>query len=526
MIRVVLFLFIVGLLALGTAWLADRPGAVTIVWLGYRIETSVMMLASAILALTALAVLLWSLSRVLIRSPGLLALFVRKRRSARGYLAVSRGLIAVGAGDALAARRLAQQAARLAPADPLALLLAAQSAQLSGDRVGAEQAFRIMVGRPDTKLFGLHGLYIEAQRRNDMPAARAFAEEAARAAPSLAWAGQAALEFHCSARDWTGALAALERNMKSGLVAKAVYRRQRAVLLTARAMVLEESDPESAKMLALEAAKLAPELVPAAALAGRLLGGAGEIRKAGRMIEDAWRANPHPDLAESFAYLKPGDSARDRLARVQALARKPEGHIEGALAVARSALDAREFAVARATLAPFIAAPTRRVAMLMAELEEEEHGDTGRAREWMARALNAVRDPAWTADGLVSDRWLPVSPLTGRLDAFEWRVPLAELAAERPVIEQHDVSVTAPPTELAPLQTPGNAPAEKEPNAATAPAPSAQPARKTPPSRPRTIQPVIPLVHAPDDPGPEPPPEPAAATSGWRRLRSLFASLG
>jgi HemY protein len=159
----------------------------------------------------------------------------------------------------------------------------------------------------------------------------------------------------------------------------------------------------------------------------------------------------------------------------------------------------------------------------MAELEEEEHGDTGRAREWMARALNAARDPAWTADGLVSDRWLPVSPLTGRLDVFEWRVPLAELAADRPVIEQHDVSVTAPPPELAPLQAPADAPAEKEPHAATAAAPSAQPARKTPP---RTIQPVIPLVHAPDDPGPEPPPEPAAATSGWRRLRSLFASLG
>ena len=48
--------------------------------------------------------------------------------------------------------------------------------------------------------------------------------------------------------------------------------------------------------------------------------------------------------------------------------------------------------------------------MLMAELEETQHGDEGRAREWMARALRAPRDPAWTADGFVSDHWMPVSP--------------------------------------------------------------------------------------------------------------------
>ena len=65
----------------------------------------------------------------------------------------------------------------------------------------------------------------------------------------------------------------------------------------------------------------------------------------------------------------------------------------------------------------------------MAEIEEVEHGDEGRAREWMARAVYAARDPAWTADGLVSERWLPVSPVSGRLDAFQWKVPLAELAA-------------------------------------------------------------------------------------------------
>ena len=60
----------------------------------------------------------------------------------------------------------------------------------------------------------------------------------------------------------------------------------------------------------------------------------------------------------------------------------------------------------------------------MARIEGEQHADKGRVREWLARAVNSPRDPAWTADGFVADRWMPVSPVTGALDAFQWRVPV------------------------------------------------------------------------------------------------------
>ena len=105
---------------------------------------------------------------------------------------------------------------RIAPGEPLTLLLGAQAAQLSGDRASAERAFHVMADRDDTRLLGLHGLYIEAQRRDDPVAARAYAEEAAAHAAPPAWAGQAALEFRCAAGDWTGALERLERNQRAG----------------------------------------------------------------------------------------------------------------------------------------------------------------------------------------------------------------------------------------------------------------------------------------------------------------------
>ena len=68
--------------------------------------------------------------------------------------------------------------------------------------------------------------------------------------------------------------------------------------------------------------------------------------------------------------------------------------------------------------------------LLLADIEEAETGDQGRVRQYLAKAVRAPRDPAWVADGFVSERWAPVSPVTGKLDAFEWR---AAGRAARPV---------------------------------------------------------------------------------------------
>ena len=580
MIRVLVYLVIVGALAFGAVWLADRPGDVAITWQGRHIDTSVMVLLVAVAAVAVATTMLWSLVRTVIRSPGLIARYVETRRGVRGYRAVSQGLIAVGSGDIRAAKKFKDEARRIAPNEPLTLLLSAQTAQLSGEGEAAAATFRQMAGRDDTKVLGLHGLFIEAQRRNDPAAALLYAEEAAKHATVPSWAGQAVLQFRCVAGDWSGALERLERNHKSALVDKDTYRRQRAVLLTAQALPLEDTDRDRAKALVLEAVKLAPTFVPAATLAGRMLGEAGELRKAARIIEAAWVWNPHPDLADAYAHLRPGDSARERLARIQALAAKSPGDVEAALAVARAALDAQEFAIARTALSPLIAAPTKRVAALMAELEEREHGDEGRAREWMTRALHARRDPAWTADGFVSERWLPVSPVTGRLDAFAWRDPLegsdhvgavieaerrsaiegppaaaasstsprsrGEVAAQSAAGEGGDLRMRA--SEDAPHPDPLPAKSgerertefgERAPTESVAPSSQESSSQLELPSRrPRSVSSVplapavIPLVHAPDDPGPdpeaqvEPEPEPAAEPlpDSWSRIRQLFKS--
>ena len=206
--------------------------------------------------------------------------------------------------------------------------------------------------------------------------------------------------------------------------------RQRGVLLSARALELEKVDRDKSREAAMEAIKLAPTLVRAAVLASKYQSEAHQIRRSMRIVETAWLAQPHPDLADAYAHVKLGDSARQRLVRIETLAAKAPGHIESALAIARAAIDAAEFARAREALESFIAEPTQRVAMLMAEIERLEHGDSGRARAWTLRAVRGAR--SGVDCGWLCQRSLAAGITgSGRLDAFQWQTPLAALPSER-----------------------------------------------------------------------------------------------
>jgi HemY protein len=575
MIRIILFLALIAAAAAGAAWVADQPGDVVLSWGGWRAETSLPVFVLGLGIVVVVATMLWSILRGLWRTPDRMRRRRHERRHARGRHAITQGLLAVGHGDASMARRHADDARRHASHDPLALLLTAQSAQLAGDREGAQHAFRAMAEREDTRLLGLRGLFIEAQRADDPVSAVMIADEALKISPSSTWASHAVLGFRCAKGDWNGALSILDNNLSSGLIDKTSYRRQRGVLLTARALELEKFDRDLSRESAMEAVKLAPTLVPAAVLAAKFESEAHQVRRAMRLVEAAWLAQPHPDLADAYAHVKLGDSTRQRLVRVETLAAKMPGHIEGALAVARAAIDASEFGRARGALAPFIDKPTQRVAVLMAEIERTEHGDSGRARMWAMRAVRAMHDPAWTADGYVSDRWRPVSPVTGKLDAFQWQTPVASLPSDKGAaiesspfedamlaaappkrIEAESKALAEPPhdevvvpiTPAAQDNTPA-APAPVEPApapaAANAPAPAAKPEsapvqpaplfrtrQDIPKAPPQAIPQVIPIVRAPDDPGIDDEAQadefseqigtPKAQVGGWRGFLSRW----
>ncbi len=512
MIRLLLFFVLLALVAWGGVYLVEHPGHITLDWFGYQIETSAALL---VIAVAVAAVIAWIILRTIVGLPSFIAYAARRRRREKGYDALSRGLVAVNAGDARTAGRASAQATRQLKNDPLALMLRAQSAQLTGDARGAIQAYQELAQREETRVLGLRGLHAEANRRGDDEAAHHFAAAAHKAQP-LPWTAQAQLDHHATAGDWEEAL----RTVEAAVVARQVDRetgdRQRAVLETAIAYDKELSEPDAALALARAAMKRAPDLAPPVVLAARLLSRRGDIRKAAKVVEAAWPRCPHPDIAEAYMNARPGDSTSDRLGRARTLMGLSAYEPVGRITVARAALANTDYAAARAAMEPLVGEgkrPTVKMCLLMAELEEAEHGDNGLWREWLARASRAALDPAWMADGIVYDEWAPASPTTGRLDAFHWQVP-----AERPGMEmdalpprrEPPLPAAAPQAALPPLRE-ASLPAPKaEPPVAPEPLPGAQVVREADAARPAAPSPAL---VAPASRLAEPPPsaEPAPA---------------
>jgi HemY protein len=496
MIRIIVFIGLVLAAALGVAWVADRPGVVTIVWQGTSYTMSLLTAIGLVAAVVVVAMLAFSLISTLLRLPSLIGAVNRIRRRSKGLTAVSRGIIAVGAGDLKRAERQARDAERILGSEPLALLLKAQTAQLGGDRSGAEGAFRKMLEDPETKVLGLRGLFVEARRRSDAAAARHYAEEAHRAAPNVPWAAEALLEYRCRDGDWRGAMAIVDEEANRRLITREQARRQRAVLFAAEAEHLAERSPDEAMRSAAEAVRLDPSLTPSAVLYGRRLSAKGDYAKATKVLEAAYKALPHPDVADAYLDVRPGDSAQDRLKRARALQKIAPRSRESRFAVARTAMEARALPLAREELeALILEEPTVRACRMMAELEMLDGERAGLSREWLARAARAPRDPAWVAEAYVSERWLPLSPVTGRLDAFVWTSPpqaleaslRAELDAER-IVADHDerplIVAAARPADGAaddpdaPAQAAERAPPATEPPTVP-PAPDAAPRQVT-----------------------------------------------
>jgi HemY protein len=524
MIRILVFFAVLAAIAFGLAWLADRPGDIVLTWQGYRIETS-LLVGLGVIFLSAITIaIVWTILRFIFRIPSLMALARKARRRNKGYAALSRGILAAGAGDVRLARKSANEANRHLPEEPLSLLLRAQAAQLSQDRGAAEAAFNEMMTRPETRLLGLRGLHIEARRRGDHDAAHHYASQAHRIAP-LPWAGTAMLEHHASRADWEGAVAAVDSNLKAHAIDAQTAERQRAVLETAIALERQATDPAGALALVRRALKRRPDLVPAVALASRLFARRGEIRKASAVVERAWQHMPHPDLAAAYLDVRPGDSSADRLERARRLFRLKQDSAEARIALARAALAARDFKTARDAMAPLVAPgerPTSRMCLLMAEIEEAQNGDMGAVREWLARGSRAPRDAAWIAEGVISSQWAPISPVTGKLDAFEWRQPdeRLEYIEAMPEAPEEIEMKEAPPALTAPEpvaeserseeidSAPETPIATSESEAAIVTAEESEEtepvrpprARRSPASRPVMFPQPVP----PDDPGTEP----------------------
>ena len=459
MVKLLWRFFLVVAAAFTFAWLADRPEKIVIQSPLREIQVSLLVAVVFLSVALAAIYFIWRVLHKIWRSPKTVRESLRFRKHRKAYESLSRGIIAAGAGDAQAAARHAAIAGDTLKNEPLITLLTAQAAQLKGDRAGVKRAFEDMSKSPDTELLGLRGLFAEAKQAGDWSAARKIAERALAKNARLPWASTAILQVQTAAKDWAAAATTIAQQAKAGLLPRDEAAKKQAILLTAQALNLEDKDHERAQAFAHDALNHDASLVPAALVAARSHVAGGNPRRALKILRSTWALSPHPDLAEVAANAKPSDGAEEKFERVRDLVGKPEGNLESAFALARAAIVAKRWDVAKAALESHIAErPQARICGLMAQVEDAQ-GDKGRSREWLARALHAPRDPIWVSDGVASARWTPVSPVTGEIVPCVWKPPFEqpagtpwqlENAAETPLLE----TAKAKPAKVETLRAP------------------------------------------------------------------------
>jgi HemY protein len=429
------------LLAVGVAaafWLSDVGGGVEVrvgeTWIGVSFPIALLLLAAAFLLLHALLSAIGALRRWPAR--------VRARRAARrrveGDAAVTRALAALAAGTGDAAR-LEVRRARAALGDtPQTLLLAAEAERLAGREGAAEDAFRALAQREDSRFLGLRGLLRAAMSRGDWDAALALAREAEAAQPGAAWLREERAQLALRTRDWREALALSPPEAP------------RAALALAAAE--QEPDPARAAELERQAFQADPGFAPAALAHARRLREGGSARRARAVLEEAWARAPHPDLAAPYLAEEPDPLMRVKAA--EALARHNPGHPESRLLMARTALDAGLTGRARTALEMLLrdrggAGADRRAYLTLSEVEEAEHGETPEARaaqaRWLREAATARPEPFWRCGncGAAHAGWKPVCTACDAVGQIGWTTPVAAAAVPAPAPAARAATETA-----------------------------------------------------------------------------------
>ncbi len=434
--KIVLFLMIVVAIAFGATYLMDGENTIIgdlMITLG-GVEYTLSAI-EAVIVLTLLVILIWiglKLMSLLVATlrfingdDTAISRYFNRSRERRGYRALSEGMMALASGDADAAMSKAGQAERYLQQPTLTNLLAAQAAEMSGNTTRAEQIYKELIKDPQTRFVGVRGIMKQRLATGDTDVALKLAQKAFELKPKHDEVQDVLLQLQAKSHDWQGARKTLGVKLKQGKIPRDVHKRREAVLaLSQAAEVIDEENSIEKRETAIEANRLSPDLVPAAAMAAREYIAQSKPKLAVRVIKKAWESQPHPDLAAAFSEIAPNETPQERLKRFAQLSKLSPMHIESRLMMAELNLAAEDFPAARRALGDIVEnEPDARALTIMAAIERGEGSSDEVVRGWLTKALSAPRGPQWVCDkcNTIHSDWVPVCSSCDALDTLSWK---------------------------------------------------------------------------------------------------------
>lgn len=430
--KVILFLGFIAAAAWCAGYLMEAEGGVRIALAGQEFTLGPL---ESVVGLLALLLALW----VLLKVAGLIVAFLKflngdetaltryfaRNRERRGYDTLAEGMMALASGEGRVALAKAAKAERLLKRPDLTTLLTAQAAEQVGDRGKAEHAYKRLLADERTRFVGVRGLMLQKLEAGDTDTALKLAEKAFALKPKHEGTQDALLKLQAGAHEWSAARKTLGAKLKYASLPRDVHKRRDAVLALGEAKdILDDAKPVDARVAAIEANRLSPDLIPAAVMAADGYVADGKPKNATRILKKAWAAQPHPDLAAAFARIQPDESPKDRIARFRALTGQHLDNPETRMLEAELFIAAENFPEARRALGDLAESdPTARSLTIMAAIERGSGADDAIVKGWLARALTAPRGPKWVCDNCEKphSEWTPVCTSCGSFDTLSWR---------------------------------------------------------------------------------------------------------
>lgn len=421
----------------------SQQGSVAMSFLGYDITAHMGVFLLTLTIFIMVVVYLSRLVRAIFNVPTAIAEYNHESRRQRGYRALTRGLVAVAAGNVDKATAFSKQTQKLFPErNGLPMLLEAQAARLRGEEGLAQNRFEELMKDKDSAFLGIRGLLKSAMDAGQMGRALDFAKKAQALYPTQKWVVKCVYDLQIKNHLWSDALGTAKKAQKLEAIAADKILSDRVAIHLMRYDYEWEAGNHKLAMRELEQAyKLNPYFVPTVIrLADRYIS-KGKNRKAASLVEKAWAQNPHPELVEIWDVLAPEDNGKNQTKRLKwyenLVSLKPDS-AEGQMAAARAAMEMGLWGEAKAYL--MVAEkiyPSARLFRLRAIVEQNSTHNEDAFNHLIEKASQALPDKVWYCKdtGMTYDAWSAIAMPQEAFNTMAWGVPRAGVIKPQGVID-------------------------------------------------------------------------------------------
>lgn len=426
MLQTIWFFIKITLVVIGSLWLLNQPGYVSLSLYGYGIEIKTGIFLLSILAFCIALITVWRIVNGIFSLPTLLKRKTTEHRQNQSYKTITGTLVALTMGDSRTAIKMAEKTNKLIPAqNGLNNLLMAYAARLSGDQELAYQKFQALSEHKETALFGVRGLIASAMDKGDYRLALIHAEDNLAKHKSNPWLNSILYHLQIKNEQYDEALKTLKKLSKTGQFSDEKINSDRIALYH-----LKFTSTGEIKFLK-KALKYNPNFVPSVTKLARLYLDKKQSGKAAALIKKAWAAEPHPDMAMLWDQMAPEpnpEKPEKYLKWYKQLLKINDDNIESYIILARAAMRIELFGEAKSYVrhAQDIY-PSMRLLQLLGDIENHSHSPEQSHSDLLKQSTRTLPDKVWICKetGLVYDAWSPIAQPQMSFNTIIWEQPAA-----------------------------------------------------------------------------------------------------